>query len=219
MLPYREKDAVDSGVGFGLGKQVHPDIGISDKALGIMNSFINDIFEKLAGEASKLARSPPSPLARSRLPSRRRPRRSLSPPAPRSVDFGFIGLGFGILAEKTTEQRNHGAMEEKEGGDGAEGLRFEGFDIEDISFNREDNYLTEEDTMLDRSVGVGSQLQPQWVVMAREIPLPYLSFSLTTMEVRPSMATTPKFYEKNICGNVGRDFLRGFASKSAKWVI
>ncbi|KAK9118980.1 hypothetical protein Scep_017073 [Stephania cephalantha] len=60
------KGAVDSGVGFGLGKQVHPDIGISDKALGIMNSFINDIFEKLAEEASKLARSPPSPLARSR---------------------------------------------------------------------------------------------------------------------------------------------------------
>ncbi|KAF1897458.1 hypothetical protein Lal_00035163 [Lupinus albus] len=29
-------------------KQVHPDIGISSKATGIMNSFINDIFEKLA---------------------------------------------------------------------------------------------------------------------------------------------------------------------------
>ncbi|KAE8728266.1 Histone H2B [Hibiscus syriacus] len=28
-------------------KQVHPDIGISNKAMGIMNSFINDIFEKL----------------------------------------------------------------------------------------------------------------------------------------------------------------------------
>ncbi|KAK9127762.1 hypothetical protein Syun_016559 [Stephania yunnanensis] len=69
MLTYKEKGAVDSGVGFGLGKQVHPDIGISDKALGIMNSFINDIFEKLSGEASKLARSTPSPLARSRLPS------------------------------------------------------------------------------------------------------------------------------------------------------
>jgi hypothetical protein len=26
-------------------KQVHPDIGISSKAMGIMNSFINDIFE------------------------------------------------------------------------------------------------------------------------------------------------------------------------------
>ena len=37
-------------------KQVHPDIGISSKAMGIMNSFINDIFEKMASEASKLAR-------------------------------------------------------------------------------------------------------------------------------------------------------------------
>ncbi|KAL2462850.1 Histone H2B.11 [Forsythia ovata] len=36
-------------------KQVHPDIGISSKAMEIMNSFINDIFEKLAQEASRLA--------------------------------------------------------------------------------------------------------------------------------------------------------------------
>ncbi|KAI5019756.1 hypothetical protein ZWY2020_044644 [Hordeum vulgare] len=37
-------------------KHVHPDIGISSKAMSIMNSFINDIFEKLAGESAKLAR-------------------------------------------------------------------------------------------------------------------------------------------------------------------
>ncbi|GFP99968.1 probable histone h2b.1 [Phtheirospermum japonicum] len=36
-------------------KQVHPDIGISSKAMGIMNSFTNDIFEKLAMESSWLA--------------------------------------------------------------------------------------------------------------------------------------------------------------------
>ncbi|DAA23672.1 histone H2B type 1-N-like [Bos indicus x Bos taurus] len=36
-------------------KQVHPDTGISSKAMGIMNSFINDIFECIAGEASRLA--------------------------------------------------------------------------------------------------------------------------------------------------------------------
>ena len=36
-------------------KQVHPDTGISSKAMGIMNSFVNDIFERIAGEASKLA--------------------------------------------------------------------------------------------------------------------------------------------------------------------
>ncbi|KAJ6797527.1 histone H2B.11-like [Iris pallida] len=37
-------------------KQVHLDIRISSKAMGIMNSFINDIFEKLAQESSRLAR-------------------------------------------------------------------------------------------------------------------------------------------------------------------
>uniref|UniRef100_A0A0E9WVB2 Core Histone H2A/H2B/H3 domain-containing protein n=1 Tax=Anguilla anguilla TaxID=7936 RepID=A0A0E9WVB2_ANGAN len=29
-------------------KQVHPDTGISSKAMGIMNSFVNDIFERIA---------------------------------------------------------------------------------------------------------------------------------------------------------------------------
>ena len=36
-------------------KQVHPDTGISKKAMSIMNSFINDIFERIATEAGKLA--------------------------------------------------------------------------------------------------------------------------------------------------------------------
>ncbi|XP_041642015.1 histone H2B-like [Cheilinus undulatus] len=36
-------------------KQVHPDTGISPKATGIMNSFVSDIFERIAGEASRLA--------------------------------------------------------------------------------------------------------------------------------------------------------------------
>ncbi|KAI8849098.1 histone-fold-containing protein [Chytridium lagenaria] len=36
-------------------KQVHPEYGISAKAMSIMNSFVNDIFERIAGEASKLA--------------------------------------------------------------------------------------------------------------------------------------------------------------------
>jgi histone H2B len=51
-------------------KQVHPDIGISSKAMGIMNSFINDIFEKLAQESSRLVgitRSPQLPRGKSRL--------------------------------------------------------------------------------------------------------------------------------------------------------
>ena len=36
-------------------KQVHPDTGISKKGMSIMNSFINDIFERIAGEAGKLS--------------------------------------------------------------------------------------------------------------------------------------------------------------------
>ncbi|KAH3680996.1 hypothetical protein WICPIJ_008004 [Wickerhamomyces pijperi] len=36
-------------------KQTHPDTGISQKAMSIMNSFVNDIFERIATEASKLA--------------------------------------------------------------------------------------------------------------------------------------------------------------------
>ncbi len=35
-------------------KQVHPDLGISSKAMSIMNSFVKDIFERLAAEASRL---------------------------------------------------------------------------------------------------------------------------------------------------------------------
>ena len=38
-------------------KQVHPDTGISSKAMSIMNSFVNDIFERIAAE----------PVARFRL--------------------------------------------------------------------------------------------------------------------------------------------------------
>ena len=36
-------------------KQVHPDTGISKKGMSIMNSFINDIFERIATEAGKLS--------------------------------------------------------------------------------------------------------------------------------------------------------------------
>ncbi|XP_036268609.1 histone H2B type 2-E1 [Pipistrellus kuhlii] len=34
---------------------MHPDIGISSKAMSIMNSLVNDVFERLAGEATRLA--------------------------------------------------------------------------------------------------------------------------------------------------------------------
>jgi histone H2B len=38
-------------------KQVHPDTGISNKAMAILNSFVNDIFERIATEASSESRS------------------------------------------------------------------------------------------------------------------------------------------------------------------
>ncbi|KFO60304.1 Histone H2B type 1-A, partial [Corvus brachyrhynchos] len=46
-------------------KQVHPDLAISSKAMSIMNSFVNDMLEQLASEASRLAQyshraTPPS---------------------------------------------------------------------------------------------------------------------------------------------------------------
>ena len=47
-------------------KQVHPDTGISSKAMSIMNSFINDIFEKIAAEAARLARYNKKPTVTSR---------------------------------------------------------------------------------------------------------------------------------------------------------
>jgi len=37
-------------------KQVHNDTGISKKSMAIMNSFINDTFERIALESSKLVR-------------------------------------------------------------------------------------------------------------------------------------------------------------------
>ena len=37
-------------------KQVHPDTGISSKAMSVMDSFVGDLFGRLAAEASTLAR-------------------------------------------------------------------------------------------------------------------------------------------------------------------
>ncbi|VDO68190.1 unnamed protein product [Heligmosomoides polygyrus] len=36
-------------------KHVHPDTGMSTKAMSIMNSLVNDVFEHIADEASRLA--------------------------------------------------------------------------------------------------------------------------------------------------------------------
>ncbi|ODM89881.1 Histone H2B.3 [Orchesella cincta] len=51
-------------------KQVHPDTGVSSKAMSIMNSFVNDIFERIAAElpvSLTTTRGPPSPLGKSKL--------------------------------------------------------------------------------------------------------------------------------------------------------
>ena len=37
-------------------KQVHPDTGVSKKAMVIMDSFVHDIFERIASESGRLAR-------------------------------------------------------------------------------------------------------------------------------------------------------------------
>lgn len=53
---YKKKRKESYGIYiFKVLKQVHPDTGISSKAMSIMNSFVNDIFERIASEASKLA--------------------------------------------------------------------------------------------------------------------------------------------------------------------
>ena len=47
-------------------KQVHPDTGVSSKAMSILNSLMNDMFDKVATEASKLARISKKPTITSR---------------------------------------------------------------------------------------------------------------------------------------------------------
>ena len=37
-------------------KQVHPETGISKRGMSVMNSFINDVFERVCMEAGKLTR-------------------------------------------------------------------------------------------------------------------------------------------------------------------
>ena len=37
-------------------KNIHPEIGISKKAMNVMNCFVTDLFERVALESSKLAR-------------------------------------------------------------------------------------------------------------------------------------------------------------------
>jgi len=50
----RRKESYSSYI-YKVLKQVHPDTGVSSKAMSIMNSFVNDIFERIAAESSRLA--------------------------------------------------------------------------------------------------------------------------------------------------------------------
>jgi histone H2B len=47
-------------------KQVHPDTGVSSKAMSILNSLMNDMFDKVATEASRLSRYSKKPTITSR---------------------------------------------------------------------------------------------------------------------------------------------------------
>ena len=40
---------------YNVPRQVQPDVGVSSKAMSIMNSFVNDNFERIASEASRLS--------------------------------------------------------------------------------------------------------------------------------------------------------------------
>ncbi|RXN24681.1 histone H2B-like protein [Labeo rohita] len=48
-------DVLESQRGGLAPDSVHPDTGISSRAMSIMNSFVNDVFERIATEASRLA--------------------------------------------------------------------------------------------------------------------------------------------------------------------
>ena len=47
-------------------KQVHPDTGVSSKAMSILNSMMSDMFDKIASESAKLARYTKKPTITSR---------------------------------------------------------------------------------------------------------------------------------------------------------
>ena len=47
-------------------KQVHPDTGVSSKAMSILNSLMNDMFDKIATEAARLSRYSKKPTMTSR---------------------------------------------------------------------------------------------------------------------------------------------------------
>ena len=53
-LRHKKRAETFSSYIFKVLKQVHPDIGISNKAMMVMNSFVSDIFERIAQEGARL---------------------------------------------------------------------------------------------------------------------------------------------------------------------
>jgi histone H2B len=51
---HKKRSETFSSYIFKVLKQVHPDIGISNKAMLVMNSFVTDIFERIATEGAHL---------------------------------------------------------------------------------------------------------------------------------------------------------------------
>jgi histone H2B len=51
---HKKRSETFSSYIFKVLKQVHPDIGISNKAMLVMNSFVSDIFERIATEGARL---------------------------------------------------------------------------------------------------------------------------------------------------------------------
>ena len=51
---HKKRSETFSSYIFKVLKQVHPDIGISNKAMLVMNSFVTDIFERIAQEGARL---------------------------------------------------------------------------------------------------------------------------------------------------------------------
>ena len=51
---HKKRSETFSSYIFKVLKQVHPDIGISNKAMLVMNSFVTDIFERIAREGARL---------------------------------------------------------------------------------------------------------------------------------------------------------------------
>ena len=53
-LRHKKRSETFSSYIFKVLKQVHPDIGISNKAMNVMNNFVTDIFERIAREGARL---------------------------------------------------------------------------------------------------------------------------------------------------------------------